>query len=228
MLPPRTPSARKPRQRPPKPVMPGSLFPRSPTPASPPELREKSTTTPRHAAPESRRKRRERVISAPDPPEDPQHPVLREADPQPGPSSPRQSSPAVSVKIERSPSVEFIPPPPHLTHRRGDGRPLPPRTPRNRNTTRSSRQHSPPSSPDDLSYSTRDYARERTQSPPPSPVSKSSGRSALPPPTPNASLKRIQSLEEEVQRLRMQVTSFIPSSGYSSIHIWSRSARTEL
>lgn len=182
-----------------KPVMPGSLFPRSPTPSSPPE---REIATPQGSNVRvNRPRRRKRVGSAPEPP------VLQrssssQAHPTPNlSSSPHESSP-ITVKKERSPSVEIIPPPSTPLYRRRDGRPLPPRTPRSRRADhRAPPQHSSPPASVPCTPTSNDIHNDQPQIQ--AQISSVDASSMLL--TPNTNLRRIRSLEEEIQRLRMQV-----------------------
>ena len=186
-----------------KPIMPGSLFPRSPTPSLPRER--ESATTQDPFMRENRPQRRKRAESVPEPP------VLQNSTPSQDhqgtnlPSPPRAPSP-ITVKLERSPSVEIIPPPTPL-YRRGDKRPLPPRTPRSIRTDHSAlEQHPSPARIVPAAHVSQDTHVNQAQIQPQF-FQSTSDLAVLA--TPNTSLRRIRTLEEEIQRLRMQVLPFV-------------------
>jgi len=182
-----------------KPVMPGSLFPRSPTPS--PRERECVITRDSRVR-ETRAQRRERVESAPEPP------ILQTATssqhyPTANLSSPPRGSSPVAVKLERSPSVEIIAPPSTPMYRRGDGRPLPHRTPRNNRTDHRAPHQSSAGVPTTQTLHDTHANQTQYQSQSFNPTS-----DVTVPATPSTSLRRIRTLEEEIQRLRMQVQEF--------------------
>jgi hypothetical protein len=187
-----------------KPVMPGSLFPRSPTPSSP---RERESVITRDSRVRETRAQRGRVESAPEPPILPTA-ISSQHYPTANLSSPPRGPSPVAVKLERSPSVEIIAPPSTPMYRRGDGRPLPHRTPRNNRT-----DHRAPHQSSVIVPTTQTLHDMHADQPQYQAQSLNPTSDASVPATPSTSLRRIRTLEEEIQRLRMQVQepTFMPS-----------------